>query len=539
MSDLDLYSLWDQVMQKTKTKMPQQMWDSLVVNSLMPYSMTSTILTLFVMDPSKLKYIQTPLVHNQIVEAAKSLLPTLQTIDYLTDTATVNASPAEQMSTPPTEIPPMPPIDMPSIEDTTMESSPSPIIPPPWDTEEYNEVLPEGVSRPSYDSPVIIQRPVPADLFASKTTSPIPPAPPVQRNMSSSSKSHLNRAFTFDNYIESNSNRMAFSAAKAVAENPGLRYNPLYIHGQSGLGKTHLMHAIGNEILALNPSAKIMSITSEDFMNSFIESLRTKTPDQFRRNFRDIDVLIIDDVQFLEEKNKKTTQEEFFNTFNHLLSHNKAVILSSDKPPKDYKEMEERLITRFNSGLTVEIEAPNPEMIEAIIHEEIDHRRSEYPTLYVPKEVIHLFAQYFNKRNIRELKGAFETLITQAAITNRLETIDVEFTNKAIKDFIIHTEKIVLSIKYIQEFIADYFKIKLEHLVSQKRNKQYAHPRQIAMYLARELINESYPQISFAFGKKDHTTALHAYEKISREIEKDQDLRHTIDRIRKELEEAK
>ena len=546
MSDLDLYSLWDQVMQKTKTKMPQQMWDSLVVNSLMPYSMTSTILTLFVMDPSKLKYIQTPLVHNQIVEAAKSLLPTLQTIDYLTDTATVNASPAEQMSTPPTEIPPMPPIDMPSIEDTTMESSPSPIIPPPWDTEEYNEVLPEGVSRPSYDSPVIIQRntspsqgiqrPVPADLFASKTTVPVPP---VQRNMSSSSKSHLNRAFTFDNYIESNSNRMAFSAAKAVAENPGLRYNPLYIHGQSGLGKTHLMHAIGNEILALNPSAKIMSITSEDFMNSFIESLRTKTPDQFRRNFRDIDVLIIDDVQFLEEKNKKTTQEEFFNTFNHLLSHNKAVILSSDKPPKDYKEMEERLITRFNSGLTVEIEAPNPEMIEAIIHEEIDHRRSEYPTLYVPKEVIHLFAQYFNKRNIRELKGAFETLITQAAITNRLETIDVEFTNKAIKDFIIHTEKIVLSIKYIQEFIADYFKIKLEHLVSQKRNKQYAHPRQIAMYLARELINESYPQISFAFGKKDHTTALHAYEKISREIEKDQDLRHTIDRIRKELEEAK
>ena len=548
MSDLDLYSLWDQVMQKTKTKMPQQMWDSLVVNSLMPYSMTSTILTLFVMDPSKLKYIQTPLVHNQILEAAKSLLPTLQNIDYLTDMATTDTSPAEQMSTPPTEIPPMPPIDMPSFDDTTIENTSPSIIPPPWDAENYDEVLPDGVSRPSYDSPVIIQRnasttqgiqkPVPTDLFATKTATPTPPAPPVQRDMSSSSKSHLNRAFTFDNYIESNSNRVAFSAAKAVADNPGLRYNPLYIHGQSGLGKTHLMHAIGNEILVKNPAAKIMSITSEDFMNSFIESLRTKTPDQFRRNFRDIDVLIIDDVQFLEEKNKKTTQEEFFNTFNHLLSHNKAVILSSDKPPKDYKEMEERLITRFNSGLTVEIEAPNPEMIEAIIHEEIHHRRSEYPTLNVPKEVVHLFAQYFNNRNIRELKGAFETLITQAAISGRLESIDVEFTNKAIKDFIIHTEKIVLSIKYIQEFIADYFKIKLEHLVSQKRNKQYAHPRQIAMYLAREIINESYPQISYAFGKKDHTTALHAYEKISREIEKDSDLRLTIERIRQELEKA-
>ena len=548
MSDLDLYSLWDQVMQQTKTKMPQQMWDSLVVNSLMPYSMTSTTLTLFVMDPSKLKYIQTPLVHNQILEAAKSLLPTLQTIDYLTDTATTDASPTEQMSTPPTEIPPMPPIDMPSFDDTTIESTSPSIISPPWDAENYDEVLPDGVSRPSYDSPVIIQRnastpqgiqkPVPTDLFATKTATPVPPAPPIQRDMSSSSKSHLNRTFTFDNYIESNSNRVAFSAAKAVADNPGLRYNPLYIHGQSGLGKTHLMHAIGNEILAKNPAAKIMSITSEDFMNSFIESLRTKTPDQFRRNFRDIDVLIIDDVQFLEEKNKKTTQEEFFNTFNHLLSHNKAVILSSDKPPKDYKEMEERLITRFNSGLTVEIEAPNPEMIEAIIHEEIHHRRSEYPTLYVPKEVVHLFAQYFNNRNIRELKGAFETLITQAAISGRLESIDVEFTNKAIKDFIIHTEKIVLSIKYIQEFIADYFKIKLEHLVSQKRNKQYAHPRQIAMYLAREIINESYPQISYAFGKKDHTTALHAYEKISREMEKDPDLRVTIERIRQELEKA-
>ena len=548
MSDLDLYSLWDQVMQKTKTKMPQQMWDSLVVNSLMPYSMTSITLTLFVMDPSKLKYIQTPLVHNQILEAAKSLLPTLQTIDYLTDMATADVSPAEQMSTPPTEIPPMPPIDIPSFDDTTIENTSPSIIPPPWDAENYDEVLPDGVSRPSYDTPVIIQRntsptqgiqkPVPTDLFATKTTTSVPPAPLVQRDMSSSSKSHLNRAFTFDNYIESNSNRVAFSAAKAVADNPGLRYNPLYIHGQSGLGKTHLMHAIGNEILVKNPAAKIMSITSEDFMNSFIESLRTKTPDQFRRNFRDIDVLIIDDVQFLEEKNKKTTQEEFFNTFNHLLSHNKAVILSSDKPPKDYKEMEERLITRFNSGLTVEIEAPNPEMIEAIIHEEIHHRRSEYPTLYVPKEVVHLFAQYFNNRNIRELKGAFETLITQAAISGRLESIDVEFTNKAIKDFIIHTEKIVLSIKYIQEFIADYFKIKLEHLVSQKRNKQYAHPRQIAMYLAREIINESYPQISYAFGKKDHTTALHAYEKISREMEKDPDLRLTIERIRQELEKA-
>lgn len=545
MSDLDLYSLWDQVMQKTKAKMPQQMWDSLVVNSLMPYSMTSTTLTLFVMDPSKLKYIQTPLVHNQILEAAKSLLPTLQTIDYLTDTATSD----EQMSTSPTEIPLMPPIDMPSFDDTTIDSPSPSIISPPWDAENYDEVLPDGISRPIYDSPVIIQRsssttqgvqkPVPTDLFATKTATPAPPAPSVQRYMSSSSKSHLNRAFTFDNYIESNSNRVAFTAAKAVADNPGLRYNPLYIHGQSGLGKTHLMHAIGNEILAKNPAAKIMSITSEDFMNSFIESLRTKTPDQFRRNFRDIDVLIIDDVQFLEEKNKKTTQEEFFNTFNHLLSHNKAVILSSDKPPKDYKEMEERLITRFNSGLTVKIEAPNPEMIEAIIHEEIHHRRSEYPTLYVPKEVVHLFAQYFNNRNIRELKGAFETLITQAAISGRLESIDVEFTNKAIKDFIIHTEKIVLSIKYIQEFIADYFKIKLEHLVSQKRNKQYAHPRQIAMYLAREIINESYPQISYAFGKKDHTTALHAYEKISREMEKDSDLRLTIERIRQELEEAK
>lgn len=558
MSDLDLYSLWDQVMQKTKTKMPQQMWDSLVVNSLMPYSMTSTTLTLFVMDPSKLKYIQTPLVHNQILEAAKSLLPTLQTIDYLTDmstsdTSVANTSMINTVSSDTTgmqdsEIPPMPPIDMPSFDDTTIESTSPSIIPPPWDAENYDEVLPDGVSRPSYDSPVIIQRnastpqgiqkPVPTDLFSTKTATPVPPAPPIQRDMSSSSKSHLNRAFTFDNYIESNSNRVAFSAAKAVADNPGLRYNPLYIHGQSGLGKTHLMHAIGNEILVKNPAAKIMSITSEDFMNSFIESLRTKTPDQFRRNFRDIDVLIIDDVQFLEEKNKKTTQEEFFNTFNHLLSHNKAVILSSDKPPKDYKEMEERLITRFNSGLTVEIEAPNPEMIEAIIHEEIHHRRSEYPTLYVPKEVVHLFAQYFNNRNIRELKGAFETLITQAAISGRLESIDVEFTNKAIKDFIIHTEKIVLSIKYIQEFIADYFKIKLEHLVSQKRNKQYAHPRQIAMYLAREIINESYPQISYAFGKKDHTTALHAYEKISREMEKDPDLRLTIERIRQELEKA-
>ena len=308
MSDLDIYSLWDQVMQKTKTKMPPQMWDSLVVNSLMPYSMTSTVLTLFVMEPSKLKYIQSPLVHTPILESTKNLLPSIQTIEYLTDLPTATDA--------------MPDIDMPSFDygDTTETT-----IAPPWDIADH-QGLPDGASLPNYDSPVVIQRttprgqdiqkPVPTDLFETKDTISVTPTIHEQRQVPNTSKSHLNRAFTFDNYIESNSNRFAFSAAKAVAEKPGIRYNPLYIHGQSGLGKTHLMHAIGNEILKNNPSAKIMSITSEDFMNSFIESLRTKTPDQFRRNFRDIDVLIIDDVQFLEEKNKKTTQEEFFNTFN-------------------------------------------------------------------------------------------------------------------------------------------------------------------------------------------------------------------------------
>lgn len=343
----------------------------------------------------------------------------------------------------------------------------------------------------------------------------------------------LNPDYTFATFIAGGSSQMAYVAAQNIAENPANRYNPFFIYGKSGLGKTHLMHAIGNEIHRRYPHLQIMCITSENFLNLFVQSIRygQTNMDIFRSTFRKVDVLLIDDIQFIQEKRYAGTQMEFFHTFNALTDSKKQIVLTSDVLPQDMEQMEDRLRTRFSSGLVVTIDPPNSETLEAITRSYVDKQRELLPNLNIPNEVIRFFGNTYYNRSVRDLQGALTKLITAAELDNKLDQITVEYTRYILRDLIPESKKSVLSIAYIQDFISDYFKIKKESLVGKKRNKQYAHPRQIAMYLCRELINESFPQISQAFGKKDHTTALHAYNKISEDMAKSTDLKRTIDDI--------
>ena len=349
----------------------------------------------------------------------------------------------------------------------------------------------------------------------------------------------LNPDYTFATFIAGGSSQMAYVAAQNIAENPANRYNPFFIYGKSGLGKTHLMHAIGNEIHRRYPHLQIMCITSENFLNLFVQSIRygQTNMDIFRSTFRTVDVLLIDDIQFIQEKRYAGTQMEFFHTFNALTDSKKQIVLTSDVLPQDMEQMEDRLRTRFSSGLVVTIDPPNSETLEAITRSYVDKQRELLPNLNIPNEVIRFFGNTYYNRSVRDLQGALTKLITAAELDNKLDQITVEYTRYILRDLIPESKKSVLSVAYIQDFISDYFKIKKEFLVGQKRNKQYAHPRQIAMYLCRELINESFPQISQAFGKKDHTTALHAYNKIGEDLAKNSDLKRTIDDIIRKINE--
>ena len=349
----------------------------------------------------------------------------------------------------------------------------------------------------------------------------------------------LNPDYTFATFIAGGSSQMAYVAAQNIAENPANRYNPFFIYGKSGLGKTHLMHAIGNEIHRRYPHLQIMCITNENFLNLFVQSIRygQTNMDIFRSTFRKVDVLLIDDIQFIQEKRYAGTQMEFFHTFNALTDSKKQIVLTSDVLPQDMEQMEDRLRTRFSSGLVVTIDPPNSETLEAITRSYVDKQRELLPNLNIPNEVIRFFGNTYYNRSVRDLQGALTKLITAAELDNKLDQITVEYTRYILRDLIPESKKSVLSVAYIQDFISDYFKIKKEFLVGQKRNKQYAHPRQIAMYLCRELINESFPQISQAFGKKDHTTALHAYNKIGEDLAKNSDLKRTIDDIISKINE--
>lgn len=335
----------------------------------------------------------------------------------------------------------------------------------------------------------------------------------------------LNPKYTFDSFVIGNSNRFAHAASLAVAESPAKAYNPLFIYGGVGLGKTHLMHAIGHYVLQNNPSAKVVYVSSEKFTNELINSIKDDKNEEFRNKYRNVDILLIDDIQFIAGKER--TQEEFFHTFNDLHDSNKQIILSSDRPPKEIPTLEDRLRSRFEWGLIADIQAPDFETRMAILK-----KKADVENLNVANEVMVYIATKI-KSNIRELEGALIRIIAYSSLTNR--DVTVELASEALKDIISKKQGKNITIDIIQDIVSSYFNLRIEELKSQRRTRNVAYPRQIAMYLSRKLTDMSLPKIGEEFGGRDHTTVIHAYEKISDNLTKDESLQHTIADITKKL----
>ncbi|OUS32303.1 chromosomal replication initiation protein DnaA [Gammaproteobacteria bacterium 45_16_T64] len=316
-------------------------------------------------------------------------------------------------------------------------------------------------------------------------------------------KTSLNTSFIFDSFIEGKSNQLARAAATQVADNPGNAYNPLFLYGGVGLGKTHLMHAIGNQIVMHNPNAKVVYLHSERFVADMVKALQINAINEFKRFYRSVDALLIDDIQFFAGKER--SQEEFFHTFNALLEGGQQMILTSDRYPKEITGVEERLKSRFGWGLTVTVEPPELETRVAILM-----KKAEEAKIDLPHEAAFFVAQRI-RSNVRELEGALKRVIANAHFTGR--PITVEFVKDSLKDLLALQDKQV-GIENIQKIVAEYFKIKMSDMLSKRRSRSVARPRQIAMALAKELTNHSLPEIGDAFGGRDHTTVLHACRKV-------------------------
>ena len=330
--------------------------------------------------------------------------------------------------------------------------------------------------------------------------------------------SGLNPKYTFDTFVVGSNNKFAQAAAMGVAENPGSKYNPFFIYGGVGLGKTHLMHSIGNQILMNNPNVNILYVTSETFTNQLINALRDQATEKFREKYRNIDVLLIDDIQFIA--NKKSTQEEFFHTFNTLYESGKQIVLSSDKPPKDIELLEDRLKSRFDWGLIADISNPDFETRLAILR-----KKTQLDNIIIDDEILSAIATRVDT-NIRELEGTLNKLIAKASLTGT--PITMEMTERAINDIIAKQDKVISS-EYIQDVVGKYFSISPADLRGAKRSNDVTFPRQIAMYLCRNVAQMSLPQIGIDFGKRDHTTVMHACNKIESEIKTNSNTRLIVE----------
>jgi chromosomal replication initiator protein len=318
------------------------------------------------------------------------------------------------------------------------------------------------------------------------------------------SSNNLNPSFLFETFVEGKSNQLARAASFQTAENPGSAYNPLFIYGGVGLGKTHLMHGIGNEILKNKPNANVAYLHSERFVQDMVRALQQNAINEFKRRYRSLDALLIDDIQFFAGKER--SQEEFFHTFNALLEGQNQIVLTCDHHPKEVKGLEERLKSRFGWGLTVAIEPPELETRVAIIN-----KKAEQVNTFLPEEVAFFIAKRF-RSNVRELEGALNRVIANANLTGNNITLD--FTQQALKDLLLLQDK-QISIENIQKTTAEYYKIRVADLLSKRRSRSIARPRQVAMTLAKELTSHSLPEIGDAFGGRDHTTVLHACRKIT------------------------
>ncbi len=348
--------------------------------------------------------------------------------------------------------------------------------------------------------------------------------PKIELIIKSAHRDNLNPKYTFENFVVGPSNQLAYAASVAVSENPANAYNPLFIYGGVGLGKTHLLHAIGNAIKKNNTNAKVVYISSEEFTNELISSIQHKQMSQFRNKYRNLDCLLIDDIQFISKKER--TEEEFFHTFNSLYENQKQIVITSDKPPSEIKDIENRLKSRFSWGLIVDIQPPELETRIAIIQ-----KKAELFNLKLSPEIVEFIAQNISS-NVREIEGALIKISAFKSIMRRPVTMSLVKTT--LQDIVMRKEK-MLTAENIQKTVANHFGITVEQLKSSKRNKEILIPREIAMYLTRKITKNSLPEIKAKFGVKSHATIINACRKIEKEIENNPKLKEKILEIEKEI----
>ena len=359
----------------------------------------------------------------------------------------------------------------------------------------------------------------------------VPPAKPLVKQTAAAAAEDytynhmLNPKYTFDTFVIGQGNRFAHAASLAVAEAPAKTYNPLFLYGGVGLGKTHLMHAIGHYVLEHNPKARVVYISSEKFTNEFINAIRDNNGESFRNKYRNIDVLLIDDIQFLA--GKEGTQEEFFHTFNALHEEHKQIVISSDRQPKEIPTLEDRLRSRFEWGLITDIQPPDLETRIAILR-----KKAKAENLEIPNEAMIYIASQIDT-NIRELEGALIRVVAYSSLIN--QDITAHLAAEALKDIIPSSRPKMITIQDIQQKVGEFYGLKLEDFKARKRTKAVAFPRQVAMYLSRELTDFSLPKIGEAFGGRDHTTVIHAHEKISAQLEQDQELYKVIQNLTEKI----
>lgn len=339
------------------------------------------------------------------------------------------------------------------------------------------------------------------------------------------SNSILNPKYTFDTFVIGNGNRLAHAASVAVAEAPAKAYNPLFLYGGVGLGKTHLMHAIGHYILSQNPASKVLYVSSEKFTNELINAIKDDRNEEFRSKYRNIDVLLIDDIQFIGGKER--TQEEFFHTFNALYEANKQIIISSDRSPKEITTLEDRLRSRFEWGLTADIQSPDLETRIAILQ-----KKAQLENVYIPNDVFIFIADKVIS-NIRELEGALNRVIAYSTLTDT--EISTDLCAEALKELLSANNTKIIDSSHIIDTVSRYFDLRPEEFKSQKRNRNISFPRQIAMFLCRELIGLSLPKIGDEFGGRDHTTVIHAIAKIESDIISNQETKRTVEELRRNI----
>ncbi|QLK85205.1 chromosomal replication initiator protein DnaA [Staphylococcus sp. 17KM0847] len=415
--------------------------------------------------------------------------------------------------------------DIHSLSDNTITLIANNAFTANWIIENYHDMIVEYVNAISGYNIQAVKVLTEDDLVELKTDLATAPKPTKQVDAFTSQTEQFNTNNTFDTFVPGPGNKFVYAASLAVAESPAKSYNPLFIYGGVGLGKTHLMHAIGHFVLENNKDAKVLYTSSEKFTNEFIQSIRNNETEKFREKFRNIDILLIDDIQFIQKKEQ--TQEEFFHTFNDLHQNNKQIVISSDRPPREIATLEERLTSRFQWGLIVDITPPDFETRMAILQ-----KKTEKADIDIPIDVLNYIANQI-QTNVRELEGALNRVNAYSKLQGK--PITTELAADALKDIIQVTQSKKITIQDIQKVVGAYYHVRIEDFAAKKRTKSIAYPRQIAMYLSRELTDFSLPKIGEEFGGRDHTTVIHAHDKIKKELENDATLKQEIENLEKEI----